>query len=254
MYSLCEKYVPGGRPVVTAHRGFSGQYPENTMLAFTQAFELGVDVLEFDVRESADRGLVIVHDATVDRTTTGTGQVDHHTLLELKRLNASCWEGPHDRGRRLPEPAGHAEIPTLGEVLSAFAGKVGLNIQVYVERPEALAAIVRLYLHYDLRTSGFLMLCSFAEAERVRALSSEVAICVGEDRANLERHLAFGVDYIQPTRQCLTEPYVRRLLETGLPANVFFANDRDAMAELIAMKIPGIMTDVPDVLLELIGT
>jgi len=254
MFSLRARYASPGRTVVTAHRGFSGQYPENTLLAFSKAYELGVDVLEFDVRESADGGLVVIHDATLDRTTTGTGRVDQHPLATLKRLNASCWEGPHDRGRRLPVPSGEAEIPALEEVLSAFAGKVGLNIQVYADRKEALDTIVRLYLHYDLRASGFLMLRTFAEAERVRALSCEVAICVGEDRANLERHLAFGGDYIQPTRQCLTEPYVRRLLETGLPANVFFANDRDAMAELIAMKIPGIMTDVPDVLLELIGT
>jgi glycerophosphoryl diester phosphodiesterase len=170
----------------------------------------------------------------------------------LKRLNASCWEGPHDRGRRLPVPSGEAEIPALEEVLSAFAGKVGLNIQVYADRKEALDTIVRLYLHYDLRASGFLMLRTFAEAERVRALSPDVALCVGEDRVNLERHLSFGVDYVQPTRQCLTEPFVLRLQETGIPANVFYANDRDIMAELMARKIPGIMTDIPDVLLDLI--
>jgi hypothetical protein len=96
------------------------------------------------------------------------------------------------------------------------------------------------------------MLRTFAEAERVRALSPDVALCVGEDRVNLERHLSFGVDYVQPTRQCLTEPFVLRLQETGIPANVFYANDRDIMAELMARKIPGIMTDIPDVLLDLI--
>ena len=54
--------------------------------------------------------------------------------------------------------------------------------------------------------------------------------------------------------QCLTDAYVRRLLETGMPANVFYANDRDTMTELMARKIPGIMTDVPDLLLELVKT
>lgn len=254
MFSLRARYAAPARPLVTAHRGFSGQYPENTLPAFTKAYELGVDILEFDVRESADGGLVVIHDATLDRTTTGTGRVDQHPLSALKRLNASCWEGPHDRGRRLSDPSGEAEIPALEEVLSAFAGKVGLNIQVYTDRKEALDTIVRLYLHHDLRASGFLMLRTFAEAERVRALSPDVALCVGEDRANLERHLSFGVDFVQPTRQCLTESYVHRLLETGMPANVFYANDRDIMAELMARKIPGIMTDVPDVLLDLIGT
>lgn len=250
MLTLRDKYYTI-RPVVTAHRGFSGKYPENTMLAFTKAYELGVDILEFDVRESADGELVIIHDPTLERTTTGTGRVDQQPLAALKRLNATCWDGTHDRGRRLPAPSGTEVIPTLEEVLEAFAGKVGLNIQVYAERPGSLETIVRLYQQYDLRDSAFLMLGTFADAERVRALAPGVAICVGEDRANIERHLAFGVDFMQPSNQCLTEAYVQRLLETGMPANVFFANDRDTMLELIARKIPGILTDVPDVLLEL---
>ena len=64
---------------VAAHRGFSEKYPENTMEAFRAAVELGVDQIETDVRITADGELVLHHDATLDRTTTGTGLVKDHT-------------------------------------------------------------------------------------------------------------------------------------------------------------------------------
>ena len=71
---------------VFAHRGWSGKYPENTMLAFEKAIELGVDGIELDVHMSADRQLVIIHDETVDRTCNGKGFVKDMTVEELKAL------------------------------------------------------------------------------------------------------------------------------------------------------------------------
>ncbi len=253
MFDLRSRYGCHGKPVVTAHRGFSGQYPENTLLAFTKALERGVDIIEFDVRETSDGALVVIHDSRLDRTTDGGGPVNQHRLSELKRLNAAYWRGPHDTGTRTAVPACEAGIPTLEETLTALAGRVGLNIQVYTDHRASLEQIVRLYLDHDLRASGFLMLRTFSEGALVRARSPDVAICIGEDRANLPRHLAFGVDYIQPTRNCLTERYVRDLMESGIPANVFFANDTGTMSSLLQQGIPGIMTDVPDVLIDLIA-
>ncbi len=252
MFDLRSRYGVYGKPVVTAHRGFSGRYPENTLLAFQKAIEQGVDIVEFDVRESSDGALVIMHDAFLDRTTDDKGPVNGHSLRELKRLNATYWQGPHDTGVRTASPAYREGIPTLEEALAALAGRVGLNIQVYTDHPSSLERIVQLYLQYGLQLSGFLMLRSFVEGELVRAISPEVAICIGEDRANLDRHLAFGVDYVQPTRACLTALYIRRLVESKIPANVFFANDPDSMVTMIKQGVPGIMTDVPNVLLDLI--
>ena len=73
---------------VAAHRGWCAKYPENTMPAFRAAAELGVDQLETDVRVTKDGELVLIHDATVDRTTNGTGRVCDLTLAELKTLDA----------------------------------------------------------------------------------------------------------------------------------------------------------------------
>ena len=249
---LRQLYHRPGKTVVTAHRGFSGRYPENTLLAFEEAVALGVDIVEFDVRESADGELVVIHDASVDRTTDGMGPVTGHALVELKKLNATHWSGPHDTGERMAGPVGRAEIPTLKETLSALSGRVGLNIQIYTDTADALEEIIKLYLEYGLADSAFLMLRSFAEAERVRSLSAAVAICVGEERENLERHLSFGVDFIQPTKGCLSDAYVRRVGEARIPANVFYANGRQDMRTLLDKGVLGIMTDVPDLLIETI--
>ena len=86
---------------VAAHRGFCAKYPENTMLAFRKAMELGVDQIETDVRITKDNQLVLIHDPALDRTTNGSGNVCDFTLAELKQLDAGCGE----------------QIPTLRELL-----------------------------------------------------------------------------------------------------------------------------------------
>ena len=87
---------------VAAHRGFSEKYPENTMEAFRAAVELGVDQIETDVRITADGQLVLHHDATLDRTTTGTGLVKDHTLAQLKELDAGVKKGAEFAGCKIP--------------------------------------------------------------------------------------------------------------------------------------------------------
>ena len=87
---------------VAAHRGWSEKYPENTMAAFRAAVEIGVDQLETDVRITKDGELVLIHDATVDRTTNGTGLVCEKTLAELRALDAGSYKGEAFRGEQIP--------------------------------------------------------------------------------------------------------------------------------------------------------
>lgn len=87
---------------VAAHRGWSEKYPENTMTAFRAAAELGVDQIETDIRLTADGELVIIHDATVDRTTNGSGKVCEMTLAELRALDAGIFKGEEFAGERIP--------------------------------------------------------------------------------------------------------------------------------------------------------
>lgn len=87
---------------VAAHRGWCAKYPENTMGAFRAAVEAGVDQLETDVRVTKDGELVLIHDATVDRTTNGTGRVCDKTLAELLALDAGSYKGEEFQGARIP--------------------------------------------------------------------------------------------------------------------------------------------------------
>lgn len=87
---------------VAAHRGWSEKYPENTMLAFRAAAELGVDQIETDIRITSDGELVIIHDETVDRTTNGSGKVSDFTLAELRALDAGVYKGEEFAGERIP--------------------------------------------------------------------------------------------------------------------------------------------------------
>lgn len=87
---------------VAAHRGFSEKYPENTMEAFRAAIDIGVDQIETDVRITKDDELVLIHDATVDRTTNGTGKVIDFTLEELRSLDAGIKKSVSFQGAKVP--------------------------------------------------------------------------------------------------------------------------------------------------------
>ncbi|MDQ7093077.1 glycerophosphodiester phosphodiesterase [Desulfosporosinus sp. PR] len=104
---------------ILGHRGAAGTFPENTLLSFAKALELGVDGLEFDVQLSRDGEVVICHDERVDRTSDGVGWVKDFTLKELKMLNFGVSFGVA------------APLPTLAELLEMTAGKsLILNVEI----------------------------------------------------------------------------------------------------------------------------
>ena len=109
------------RPLVIAHRGASGSAPENTMAAFSLAVERGAEVVELDVQMTADGYPVVIHNATVNRTTDGTGLVREKTLAELQTLDAGSWFETRFAGER---------VPTLEEVVTWARGRVALAIEI----------------------------------------------------------------------------------------------------------------------------
>ena len=89
-------------PIIEAHGGYSAAYPENTLLAFRQAIAARAPSIELDIHVSADGELVVMHDATVDRTTNGTGAIANLSRAELQRLDAGSWKSPTFAGERIP--------------------------------------------------------------------------------------------------------------------------------------------------------
>ena len=100
---------------IAAHRGGATTHPENTLPAFAEAVRLGAHMIEFDVAISRDGVLVLMHDATVNRTTNGKGKVNEFTLAELKRLDAGAWKDARFTGTRVltPETGARTGKPAL---------------------------------------------------------------------------------------------------------------------------------------------
>ncbi|MBA3029803.1 MAG: glycerophosphodiester phosphodiesterase [Desulfobacteraceae bacterium] len=118
-----------GKPVIVGHRGFRAEYPENTLAGFSAAAEAGADMIELDVRLSADGHLMVIHDAQLDRTTDGKGFVKDQPFLQLKKLDAGFWFNPRFARERLPE---------LEEVLDGVLARMAVNIEIKYD-PEAPA-------------------------------------------------------------------------------------------------------------------
>lgn len=120
LYALSGK----SKPYVMAHRGNRVACPENTLAAFQRALADGADILETDLHLTADGHFVCIHDATVDRTTDGHGNVAELTLAEVKKLSASCGRSEF-QGER---------IPTLTEVAEILPSKVALALELKTDR------------------------------------------------------------------------------------------------------------------------
>lgn len=115
---------PSHKPIIVAHRGSSADAPENTIAAFRQAVTDGADAIELDVHLSKDKQIVVIHDDTLHRTTSGRGRVSQCSLAELKELSAGAW-----LNRRFATEG----IPTLDEVFDILPGSMGINIEIKID-------------------------------------------------------------------------------------------------------------------------
>jgi glycerophosphoryl diester phosphodiesterase len=115
------RFVGTGRTLGVAHRGASCYAPENTLAAFRRALEDGTPAVECDVRRTQDGHLVVIHDATVNRTTDGRGLVGSLTLDALRRLDAGRWFGPEWTGER---------VPLFDEVLELVRGRALIKVEI----------------------------------------------------------------------------------------------------------------------------
>ncbi|HET7042938.1 MAG TPA: glycerophosphodiester phosphodiesterase family protein, partial [Gemmatimonadales bacterium] len=125
--------MSGARIKVIGHRGAAGHAPENTFAAFDKGIELGVDGVETDIRATKDGTLILLHDATVDRTTDGTGPIAEMTLEEAERLNAAARfkDGQHDFGVQ--------RIPTLDDFLNRYGGRTTFRLEIKQRGVESAA-------------------------------------------------------------------------------------------------------------------
>jgi glycerophosphoryl diester phosphodiesterase len=259
-------FLQGPRPLAFAHRGGSLLWPENTMVAFRGAVEMGYRYLETDLHATRDGALVLIHDDTLERTTDGSGLVWAHTLAELKRFDAGYHFSP-DGGRTYPYRGQGVTVPTLEEVLEAFA-EVRLNVEIKQEQPPAVAAVVDFIERRGLQDR--LLVASFRDRmvqEFRRRSGGHVATAAarGEarlfwlaSRLRLERFLRVPYDALQvPARYGSRTVVDRRFLEAahrrGLQVHVWTVDEPEEMRWLLGLGVDGLMSDRPDLLLEVMG-
>ncbi len=228
---------------VIAHRGSSAEAPENTLPAFEAALRHGADALELDVRLTADGAPVVIHDATLDRTTDGSGPVAQQALADLRAVDAGATFTP-DGGRSFPYRGQGARIPTLGEVLWAFPQA---PLLIEIKEPEVQEAVRRVLVQEG--AAGRCVVASehrealrlFDEAPFARGASgSEIAALY---RAALLRRKPAPVPYrllsVPERHRGLPVP-TRRFLgmarELGCPVHVWTVDDPGTAQEALAAR------------------
>lgn len=232
-----------GAPLVIAHRGASFYAPEHTIAAYELALAQGADLIEVDLHLSADDQPVAIHDATLDRTTNGTGPVRERTAKELKRLDAGSWFGPEFRGQR---------IQTLQEILERFRGRIGFAVElkggsdVYPGIEERVVSFLQIY---EVVETSLVLSFNYRALAKVREMEPAVKIgALMRGPLDLEAVETGVVSALCPSAELLTEDGVRRTKAAGLDLYAWVVNDGPMIDRLIGWGITGIVTDRPDFL------
>ncbi|MEE8441133.1 MAG: glycerophosphodiester phosphodiesterase [Spirochaetia bacterium] len=249
-----------------AHRGGSRLRPGDTMIAFRNAFELGVDAFELDVHSTRDGTLVVIHDDTVDRTTNGAGMVSDLTIEEIKALDAGYnWPFGADADDH-PYRGTGVTIPTLEEVLTAFP-----NTPMVVEIKQVKPPIIELFgrtLRENDRARNTIVASFHPEAmKEFRRRFPEFATSGTEPETRrffvlnklfLGRLFrpamnAFQVPERVGSLKVITPRFVRVARSNGLAVHVWTVNEVDEMERMLSAGVDGIISDRPDRLLEVLG-
>lgn len=256
--------LPADTLHVLAHAGGIGLWPDNTLTAFRGSRDLGVDVLELDIQLTADSELVVIHDDTVDRTTDGSGPVDGFTLQELQELDAAAnWAGPDGD---YPYRGSGVYVPALREVLEEFPD-TPVNVELKSRdplMPELTCSLVK-----ELGRQESVMIASFHQEQlhRFRELCPEVATSAGPEevrnflilnllglgRATRPQAEAFQVPVSQGGIPIVNRILARGLKQQNVRLEVWTINDPAEMRRLQKLGVTGLITDRPDLALELSG-
>ena len=257
--------VQGEWPVNLAHRGASALAPENTIEAFRLAIEEGAGGLELDVHMTRDRQIVVIHDATVDRTTNGSGAVSEMTLDEVRGFDAGHNFSP-DGGPTRPYRGRGVRVPTFGEVLEEFPG-VPVNIEIKAGTPGIEEMVLGELREADALGRALVVSTPHAIVKRFRKVSGghvstgasrwEIGVFYFASRLLLGRLIRPAYDALQvPLRHrgipVVTPRFIRAAHARGVRVDAWTINQADEMRRLLDLGVEVIMTDRPGTLAEVL--
>ena len=231
------------RPILIGHRGYPAKFPENTLAAFEGAIRAGGDMSELDVTLTKDRRVVVIHDDTLDRTTTGKGPVRSHTLAEIKRIDAGSWFDPRFAAERVPE---------LVEVLAQTAGRSMLNIEIKgsaFEEDYPADSIERQVVGFckDHRALDRVIVSSFDRRilARIAAMDGPPALAfisdLPADQGLMDLLSEINAFSWHPRFKVLARDQVERVHAAGLKVFPWTINTREEAEKTLALGVDGLI-------------
>jgi glycerophosphoryl diester phosphodiesterase len=252
-------YYANSLPLVIAHRGGAGLWPENTLFALQEAVKLGVDLSEIDIHMSRDGVLVAIHDESVDRTTNSKGLVQELTLAELKSLDAG-YQWTNDGGRTFPFRGRGITIPSLNEIFSAFPKQV-ISLEIKQNDPPIAAALRETINRYGKMKQVLVSAFNPRTMKVFRRLCPTIASAASDSEIQRFSRLSrLYLDKAFPTKAAAFEvpldkvtPYfIKSAHKNNKRVDVWTVNETEDMERLLAWGVDGILTDFPDKLLSLV--
>lgn len=238
-------------PLVIAHRGAPVAAPENTLASFRVALDEGAQAIEFDVHLTRDGQAVVIHDATVDRCSDGTGAVADMTLAQVKALDAGNWFDPAFAGER---------IPTLDEVFAAIPHPTLLVVHLRAHENSSdrcERALVDCIERHEARKRTIVTHHTRHGLHRLREMDSYLRLCwlpYGSEPGQeyIDDAYYMGYRIIQPSLREVDEGFVRYAHEKQMWINVFWADEVADMERMVDLGVQGILTNFPERLREVI--
>lgn len=230
---------------VIGHRGARFEAPENTLEAFRHAIGLGLTSVEFDVHTTSDGELVVIHDATVDRTTDGTGAVNEMTLAEIQELDARSIH------THWPEPV---RVPRLRDVLTTLRRMPNMEIEIKRDSEQNLDHVVQATIT-EIRNAGLAeaaVITSFDPyaLEVAQRLAPEIRRgFIGDFSNPVNWYLAkkFDVHKVAMSLRTATPEMVARAKSAGYTPVAWPCNDEDAVRNVFACGFEEVCTDAPTI-------
>ncbi len=220
--------------MIIAHRGASVAAPENTLAAFRLAIQQGADGIELDVHATADGHLIVMHNATVDRTTDGEGAIAELTLAEIKRLDAGRWFAPDFAGER---------VPLLEEVLEVARGHLLVDIEVKVAGIEA--EVVDMVKRFDM-VNAVLLTSFFPQVlTAAQALAPEIPGGLLQLHGEVDEALRLRVPVLLPLLTSLSRAMIDTSRQHGMAVIPWTARTEGEIQQALHHAVHGIIVDDP---------
>ncbi len=230
--------------LVFSHRGGASLGPENTLFAFQTSIDLGVEYYELDLRVSSDDSLVIMHDASVDRTTDGTGSVSGMTFDQLRALDPGSW---------FSSDIPYEKIPTLEEALKLTApSNTGIIIEIKATSPTTIQKIIDQVYEYNMQARVIIAGFSFANISAVKAIDSSIAVMQFGNYSESAINKLNGISgEWYGTSSKLTKTELDYAHSKNILLNKWTINSAEQMLELKTLGVDAITTDYPQLLIAL---